>query len=179
MSHSKLARIGRLINDINSKMLTDFSYSTTSAWVFRPPIHVCCFSFIATQWELWGDHITSRRSDRWTACRGGVHHWLAERRWAQRPHHQLHVFRYWRFILTSSVVTLGNLKLIKCCNVNGLFCWLPVSSQVLMAHYTTILKDMRTCRTKKYGLLAVQKKGSKRTTWEYCDISGGLINFFR
>lgn len=57
---------------------------------------ICLFflPFTAPQWELWGDHFASRCSDRRSACRGRIHHWLAERCWTQRPHHQFHVFRY-------------------------------------------------------------------------------------
>lgn len=39
-----------------------------------------------------------------------------------------------------------------------------ILSQDLMGHYMTTLKDMRTCRTVKFGLLAVLSKESKRTT---------------
>lgn len=39
-----------------------------------------------------------------------------------------------------------------------------ILSQDLMGHYMTTLKDMRTCRTVKFGLLAVLSKESKRIT---------------
>lgn len=51
------------------------------------------FFLIDTQWELWGDHLTCGRSDRWPSRRGWIYHGLAERCWEERPHHQLHVFR--------------------------------------------------------------------------------------